>query len=220
MARRYHHTISTGFSSGARNGRKIGIMLAGRTSLAVVCHPAPVEQENGVGASGDMAGYHQDEAAWRRCRHTARPAPRRLRGPDRWHQRDRRSHSAGRPAGGVWTRVWPIGGRGHSSGRSEPRPGTRFQAVFLLAGRRDGRSESACLSGPASTRATRSAFWPSDRRGDGGHSSMHPGGPSGPALLNRWTQSRSVWRSMPPTRAASSRLIPSSTAASDNSRRL
>jgi hypothetical protein len=44
--------------------------------------------------------------------------------------------------------------------------------------------------------------------------------PSGPALLNRWTQSRSVWRSMPPIRAASARFIPSRTAASDNRRRL
>ena len=33
--------------------------------------------------------------------------------------------------------------------------------------------------------------------------------PSGPSSLNRCTQSRSVWRSMPPSRAASSRLIPS-----------
>ena len=36
----------------------------------------------------------------------------------------------------------------------------------------------------------------------------------------RCTQSRSVWRSMPPIRAASARLIPSSTAASDSRRRL
>ena len=44
--------------------------------------------------------------------------------------------------------------------------------------------------------------------------------PSGPCSLNPCTQSRSVWRSMPPIRAASVRFIPSRTAASDNKRRL
>jgi hypothetical protein len=38
--------------------------------------------------------------------------------------------------------------------------------------------------------------------------------------LKRWTQSRSVWRSIPPIFAASQRSIPSPIAASDNSRRL
>ena len=45
-------------------------------------------------------------------------------------------------------------------------------------------------------------------------------GPSGPEALKRWTQSRSVWRSMPPIFAADPRSIPSLTAASDRSRRL
>lgn len=44
--------------------------------------------------------------------------------------------------------------------------------------------------------------------------------PLGPSSLKRCTQSRSVWRSMPPIRAASSRLIPSMTPASDNKRLL
>ena len=44
--------------------------------------------------------------------------------------------------------------------------------------------------------------------------------PSGPRSLKRWTQSRRVWRSMPPIRAASVRLIPSRMAARDNRRRL
>lgn len=44
--------------------------------------------------------------------------------------------------------------------------------------------------------------------------------PSGPWSLKRWTQSRSVWRSIPPILAASVRFIASSTAASDKSRRL
>src|SRR3984957_3010813 len=41
--RRYCQTFSTGFSSGAREGRKIGVMLSGTSSLLVVfvvCHPA------------------------------------------------------------------------------------------------------------------------------------------------------------------------------------
>src|SRR5580692_4424609 len=53
--RRYCQTFSTGFSSGAREGRKIGVMLLGTSSFLVVCHPAPVEDENGVGARGDVA---------------------------------------------------------------------------------------------------------------------------------------------------------------------
>ena len=43
--------------------------------------------------------------------------------------------------------------------------------------------------------------------------------PSGPCSLNRITQSRSVWRSIPPILAASSREAPSSTAAIARSRR-
>ena len=44
--------------------------------------------------------------------------------------------------------------------------------------------------------------------------------PVRPRALKRCTQSRSVWRSMPPILAASPRSMPSRTAASDNSRRL
>jgi hypothetical protein len=43
-------------SSGAREDRKIGVMFSGRSSLPVVCHPALVEQQDGVGALGDVAG--------------------------------------------------------------------------------------------------------------------------------------------------------------------
>ena len=32
--------FSTGLSSGAREGRKIGVMLSGTSSLPVMCHPA------------------------------------------------------------------------------------------------------------------------------------------------------------------------------------
>jgi hypothetical protein len=53
--RRYCQTFSTGFSSGAREGRKIGVMLSGTSSLPVVCHPARSRDENGVGALGDVA---------------------------------------------------------------------------------------------------------------------------------------------------------------------
>ena len=44
--------------------------------------------------------------------------------------------------------------------------------------------------------------------------------PSGPDPLKRWTQSRSVWRSIPPIFAAEPRSMPSRTAAGDRSRRL
>ena len=44
--------------------------------------------------------------------------------------------------------------------------------------------------------------------------------PSRPDPLKRWTQSRKVWRSIPPIFAAEPRSMPSRTAASDRSRRL
>ena len=44
--------------------------------------------------------------------------------------------------------------------------------------------------------------------------------PSRPDPLKRWTQSRKVWRSIPPIFAAELRSMPSRTAASDRSRRL
>ena len=43
--------------------------------------------------------------------------------------------------------------------------------------------------------------------------------PAAPSLLNRCTQSRSLWRSIAPTRAASLRFFPSYTAAIASNRR-
>ena len=40
LARRYCQTLSTGFSYGAREGKKIGVIFLGTPSLEVVCHPA------------------------------------------------------------------------------------------------------------------------------------------------------------------------------------
>jgi hypothetical protein len=48
--------FSTGFSSGARDGRKIGVMLLGTSSLAVVCHPARSSNRTVWAALGDVAG--------------------------------------------------------------------------------------------------------------------------------------------------------------------
>ena len=53
--RRYRQTFSTGFSSGAREGRKIGVMLSGTSSLPVVCHPARSSSSTAWGALGDVA---------------------------------------------------------------------------------------------------------------------------------------------------------------------
>lgn len=39
LAHMYCQTFSTGFSSGARGGRMIGVMLSGMLRFAVVCHP-------------------------------------------------------------------------------------------------------------------------------------------------------------------------------------
>src|SRR5215203_3457907 len=40
LARMYCHICSTGFSSGARDGRKISVMFLGTLRLPVVCQPA------------------------------------------------------------------------------------------------------------------------------------------------------------------------------------
>jgi hypothetical protein len=53
--RRYCQTFSTGLSSGARDGRKIGVILAGTSSLPVVCHPARSSSSTVWGARGDGA---------------------------------------------------------------------------------------------------------------------------------------------------------------------
>src|SRR5829696_2525001 len=74
-------------------------------------------------------------------------------------------------------------------------------------------------SGPVSTTSASCASCSAERRGRWPFDQLSLS-PSGPRSLKRCTQSRSVWRSMPPIRAASARLIPSSTAASDSRRRL
>src|SRR5829696_5264160 len=76
---------------------------------------------------------------------------------------------------------------------------------------RQGDDGDPARASCASCSAERRGRWPFDQL------SLSP---SGPRSLKRCTQSRSVWRSMPPIRAASARLIPSSTAASDSRRRL
>jgi hypothetical protein len=48
--------FSTGFSSGARDGRKIGVMFLGMSRLPVVCHPARSMSRTACALS-DMAGY-------------------------------------------------------------------------------------------------------------------------------------------------------------------
>ena len=47
--------FSTGFSSGAREGRKIGVMLSGTSSLPVVCHPARSRSRTAWAPVGDVA---------------------------------------------------------------------------------------------------------------------------------------------------------------------
>src|SRR3954468_17046086 len=74
-------------------------------------------------------------------------------------------------------------------------------------------------SGPVSTTSASCPSCSAERRGGWPFDQLSLS-PSGPRSLKRCTQSRSVWRSMPPIRAASARLIPSTTAASDSRRRL
>src|SRR6185437_8139400 len=72
-------------------------------------------------------------------RKAARGPPRR-RGRDRSRRTDRRCRSVGRRAALAAFRAWPTAGPGRSSGRCEPRPGTRSRPALSSAGRRDGRS--------------------------------------------------------------------------------
>jgi hypothetical protein len=81
--------------------------------------------------------------------------------------------------------------------------GTRRRTAHLAAPR----------SGPASTICANWARCSSDKRG------LRPAvqlstRPPGPAALKRWTQSRSVWRSIPPIFAAEPRSMPSQRASS------
>ncbi len=55
--------------------------------------------------------------AWLLCQHRAARVPRRYLERGRSRRTDRRSHSAGRPAGAAAIRASPIAGRGRSSGR-------------------------------------------------------------------------------------------------------
>ena len=91
---------------------------------------------------------------------------------------------------------------------------TRLRSI-----RRQRATPSTLRLGPVSTMTASSASCSGDRRGFG-PSVQWSKRPSGPAALKRWTQSRKVWRSMPPILAAAPRSIPSRTAANDNSRRL
>jgi hypothetical protein len=68
-----YQTFSTGFSSGAREGGKIGVMLSGTSSLLVRVPSGPVDEQNGMGALGDVArdflevGLHHVGVGVRQC---------------------------------------------------------------------------------------------------------------------------------------------------------
>ena len=102
-----------------------------------------------------------------------------------------------------------------TSDRSTPKRSrtTRFKST-----QRQRTTPSVSGSGPASTSCFNKSFCSSDRRG-GRPVGLMSISPSGPCWLKRCAQSRSVCRSMPPSRAASVRFIPSRTAAKASKRR-
>jgi hypothetical protein len=63
--------FSTGFSSGARESKEIGVMLRGDVELGGGVLSGAVEQQNGVGAVGDMARDFLEMS-----RESAAPTPR------------------------------------------------------------------------------------------------------------------------------------------------
>src|SRR5829696_2221346 len=95
----------------------------------------------------------------------------------------------------------------------------RSATICCRSTRRQRTTPWTARSGPVSTTSASCASCSAERRGGWPFDQLSLS-PSGPRSLKRCTQSRSVWRSMPPIRAASARLIPSSTAASDSRRRL
>ena len=122
--------FSTGLSSGGFQGRKIGVMLAGMSSMLVVCQPA-----RSINSTACAPGATRP-LCWRR---EAR-APRRFRAPDKWRRRDRRFRSVGRRVDAALFRVAPIVEQRHSSGRCALHPGTRFRPAFPWEYRPDERS--------------------------------------------------------------------------------
>src|SRR3954468_4135406 len=134
--------FSTGLSSGAREGRRIMVMLLG-TARAAWCATRLDRAAGPHGLPWSRCGRSRPgEAASPRCRRTAGPAPSLCLEPDRSRRTGTRSRSADQRAGAGAFRVLPIAARGHSSGRSAPRPGTRSRRVFSLRCRSDG--PSAC----------------------------------------------------------------------------
>ena len=118
--------FSTGFSSGAREGRKIGVMFSGTSSLPVVCHPARSSSRTACAPSATLreislrVQLHHVGCPWRRAKAESRSDPAR-----RTNRAEQISVvvGAGRRAGEVSFRARPTAELGRSSGRSGPRPG-------------------------------------------------------------------------------------------------
>src|SRR3954453_6916917 len=85
--------------------------------------------------------------------------------------------------------------------------------------RRQRTTPCTARSGPVSTTSASCPSCSAERRGGWPFDQLSLS-PSGARSLKRCPPSPSVWRFMPPIRAASARLIPSTTAASDSRRRL
>src|SRR5271165_3162666 len=133
--------FSTGFSLGARDGRKIGVMLSGTLSLPVVCHPA-------LSSSRSPRSDVARDLVEVELHHVGVGI----------RQRKRRADAAGRAdraeqisvvialVGGLpWPRSapGPLPKPGRSSGRCGPRPQTRFRPASSPAVLRDGPSARA-----------------------------------------------------------------------------
>src|ERR1700722_2802019 len=115
---------ATKISSGAREGRKIGVMFSGTLSLPSYA----IRRDRAAGKRGRLkrhcVRYRRGEAASCRCPRRARREPRRHREPDRSRRTDRHCRSAGQRAVCAAFHAGPTGERGRSSDRSGPRPGT------------------------------------------------------------------------------------------------
>ena len=82
--------FSTGFSSGAREGRKIGVMFSGTLSWLVVCHPALSSSRTACAplAWRRCARFRRDGAASCRYPHKATRGPPQRRGRARSRRTD------------------------------------------------------------------------------------------------------------------------------------
>lgn len=156
LSRRNCWIFSTGFSLGARDGRKIRLMLRG--ILQVVCASCAIEETRSRGLLVPRtARFPRRAVAMRPCREGEAPSQRLCRVRGRSPRTARYFQSAGQRAD---VAACLIVGRCRSSGRSRLRPDTRFRQALPLA---DGRYVRSGYKGGFLNVSMTARAWPGCR---------------------------------------------------------